>query len=147
MSSLSPSLLPILLSLGENGSFALKPPLDRGLFPLLDFLRKHLQSSPNTDWKPFSAVHQAFRKKSMNLFPLNYRDGQVRKIAGWHEARTVLFSCVDMGRPSALSHNGKGTVWMELTWAWKMGVRKGHQPTRTRGSGKPCPSPSFPLPC
>lgn len=69
-----------------------------------------------------------------------------RRLA-WSSNRTVLFSCVDIGRPSALSRNGKGTVWMELTWAWKTGVRKGHQPSRTRGSDRACPSQPFPLPC
>lgn len=86
----------------------------------------------------------------MNPFPLNCQEmvESGKSQAGMKLKLNSLFSCVDISRLSALSHNGKGTVWMELTWAWKTRVRvKGHQSSWTRGSDRPCPSSPFPLPC
>lgn len=67
-------------------------PLDRGLFPLLDFLRKHLQTSPNTDWKPFSAAISPSGQTPCTLSPWTIKRWSSQEITGWHEAQIEQFS-------------------------------------------------------
>lgn len=93
-------------------------------------------------------LHDPFPPWSLSPWTVKRWSSQENRRLAWSSNWTVLFSCVDISRLSVLSHNGKGTVWMELTWAWKTRVRvKGHQSSWTRGSGRPCPSSPFPLPC